>query len=65
MKPSAFVPGMLVLLFMYLLGSFIAASFDVTEWHLAQRIVVGSFAGLIALVITIGICSYQHTRGGN
>lgn len=43
--------GLLVFTLIYLVGSFIAADFNITHWAQEGRIMCGVFGGLISLTV--------------
>jgi len=52
--------GALIFAFMYLIGSFVQISFDISKWSEDARVIVGAFGGFITLVLIIAIFSIKN-----
>jgi hypothetical protein len=64
MSLKIMIPGALILLAAYLIGSFVAATFDITAWAISHRVLTALFGTAIAGFITVGVAIDEYTRGG-
>ena len=52
--------GALIFAFMYLIGSFVQISFDISKWSQDARFIVGALGGFTSLIIMIAIFSIKN-----
>jgi hypothetical protein len=52
--------GALIFLFLYLIGSFVQISFNISKWSEDARFIVGALGGLTSLIIMIAIFSIKN-----